>query len=215
MERSVAVLDRRSGHRSVSGGELRFAAASVVKVNVLVALLLREERLTTEDTAAAAAMIQASDNDAASALWQRIGGAAGLAEVNRGLGLRDTVPDPAWGRTMTTAADQIRLLEVLVDAESPLGQAEQRYALELMEGVREDQRWGVGALAGDGETAAVKNGWTPRDADGGKWTVNSIGRISGPRRDLLVAVLTSGHPTLADGIRVVARQSAFLSSGAR
>jgi hypothetical protein len=69
--------------------------ASIVKLDILAALLLQRQDagrlLTSAEQVLARSMITESDNDAASVLWQRIGGASGLAKANRRLGLRETV----------------------------------------------------------------------------------------------------------------------------
>ncbi|MBW8484225.1 serine hydrolase [Actinomadura parmotrematis] len=201
MRISAALLDRRTGRALAFGDGGPFAAASIVKVNIVAALLRRGHPLTAEERTLCAAAIRTSDNDATTALWTRLGGAPGLAAANRALGLRSTVPHPAWGRTLTTAADQIRLLD-------PLTRPGNAFLLDLMADVHPDQAWGVSAVARPGESVALKNGWTPRDADAGAWTVHSIGRLTGPDRDLLIAVLSGGHPSLPDGITAVERAAA-------
>ncbi|MFI6521294.1 serine hydrolase [Spirillospora sp. NPDC050679] len=195
--------DLRTGGVRVPGSGLRVATASTVKVDVLAALLLRARPLSPAEREAAARMIQSSDNDAATVLWTELGGAPALARALEELGLRETVPDRAWGKTMTTAADRVRLLRALVSSDSPLPEERRAYALALMSQVRPDQRWGVSAAAGPGEEVALKNGWMPRDAEGGAWTVNSFGRVTGPDRDVLIAAVSRGHRTLSEGIAAV------------
>ncbi|MGI5164386.1 serine hydrolase [Spirillospora sp. CA-253888] len=195
--------DLRTGEVRVLGPGLRVAAASTVKVDVLAASLLRARPLSPAEREAAARMIQSSDNDAATALWTDLGGAPALARALEGLGLRETVPDRAWGKTMTTAADRIRLLRAFVSSDSPLPEERKAYALGLMSRVRADQRWGVSAIAGPDDEVALKNGWMPRDAENGAWTVNSFGRVTGPDRDVLVAAVSRGHRSLSEGITAV------------
>ncbi len=75
--------------------------ASVVKVDILTALLLAARDagrdLTAAERAHAEAMIVRSDNDAATALWRVVGRAAGLDAANARLGLTRTVADARWG----------------------------------------------------------------------------------------------------------------------
>jgi hypothetical protein len=52
-----------------------------------------------------------------------------------------------------------------------------------------------------GVTVAIKNGWLPLDAGG--WQINSIGYIDGDGRDYLIAVLTNGNSTEAQGIDTI------------
>jgi len=89
-------------------------------------------------------MIHISDNDAATALWDRIGGSSGLTSANRKLGLRNTTAGSggAWGTTTTSAADQIRILRSLTSSTSPLSAASREYVLGLMAGVTSSQAMG-------------------------------------------------------------------------
>ncbi|MGW3343463.1 serine hydrolase [Nonomuraea rubra] len=211
---SVQVRELSSGLSYSYNRSLRTATASIVKVNIVAALLLRAQRerrgLTGWEKRAAAQAIKISDNDAASRLWAAIGGASGLAAANRKLGLRDTRPGPggAWGSTTTSAADQVRLLNAMVAAKSPLSPKHRRYVLELMADVTPEQSWGVSAAGGRAE---VKNGWLPRQRDGGRWTVNSIGRVRERGRTYLIAVISRRHRSLGAGIKAVEHVSKLVA----
>ncbi|MDJ1132254.1 serine hydrolase [Streptomyces iconiensis] len=204
---AVAARELGHGHAVWWGGGL-FVAASVMKVNILAALLLRARTeglaVTCEERALAAAMIERSDNEAANALWTAIGGAPGLAAANLRLGPRRTDPDRTgrWGLSRTTAADQLALLGAVHGEGSPLAPQARAYMRELMGRVVETQRWGISA-AGDGTAAAeLKNGWLPRTATG-LWAINSVGRVRACGRTYLLAVLSDGHSTRARGIETV------------
>lgn len=203
---SIAVREVSTGLSYSYGGSLRTATASIVKVDIVMAVLLRaqDERraLTSTEKALAERAIKVSDNDAAGALWRSIGGGDGLASANERLGLRDTKPGPggSWGSTTTSAADQIRLLAALTSADGPLGSSGRRYVRHLMGEVVPEQAWGVGA-AGSG--AEVKNGWLPRERHGHAWTVNSIGIVRAAGRTFLLAALSERRATLRDGIEAV------------
>ncbi|GAB2445303.1 hypothetical protein GCM10027162_46910 [Streptomyces incanus] len=212
-EVSMGVLDPVSGV-SVRHGERAFVTASVVKVGILAALLLEAQdvgrALTGEERSYAAAMIERSDNDAASALWRSIGRAAGLDTAHARLDLTGTEggDGPRWGLTRTTVADQLLLLRQVfgASADSKLTAASRAYVRGLMERVVPEQAWGVPVVAEavppGGAAWAVKNGWVPRDATG-LWVVNSIGRVTVGGRDLLVAALSDGNPTMARGVALV------------
>nr|WP_311132057.1 serine hydrolase [Nonomuraea gerenzanensis]SBO99232.1 putative secreted protein [Nonomuraea gerenzanensis] len=201
---SVSVRELSSGRSYTYRPDLRTATASIVKVNMVMALLLRAQRQRREpsrwERQAAAQAIKVSDNAAASRLWAAIGGAPGLAAANKKLGLRDTRPGPggAWGSTTTSAADQVRLLNALVSANSPLSREHRRYVLGLMGDVTPEQAWGVSAAGSD---PALKNGWLPRERDGGRWTVNSVGRVRERERTYLIAVVSRRHLSLGAGIK--------------
>jgi hypothetical protein len=219
---SAAVLDRVSGLGLTAGGVDRFRTASIVKVNILMALMLRHQRrgtvLSAAEMASARTMIMVSDNAAASALWWRIGGGAGLAAANRTFGLGETTPGPggAWGATTTTALDQLRLLQAATDQRGPLSGANRQYLLGLMSAVVDSQDWGVPAAASADATAVqVKNGWFPLRAHNGRWLINSVGRIVEPEHDWLAVVLSDHHATQSAGIGLVEATAKLAISGLR
>ncbi len=156
-EVSVAVLALDSGE-TASYGDGSFDTASIVKVNILAALLLQtqdaDRRLTAEERAYATTMIENSDNAAATALWRSIGRSAGLGAANERLGLRDTVGGDGllWGLTQTTAADQIALLRQVFgeDEDSALSADSRAYVQGLMGNIAAGQDWGVSAAASTG-----------------------------------------------------------------
>ena len=130
------------------------------------------------------------------ALWAEIGGAPAVAAFDRSVGMVATTPSLSWGLTTTTAADQVRLLEHLVEPNGVLSDASRAYTLQLMEHVVRYEVWGVSTAISPGTTVALKNGWLPWR---GRWAVNSIGWVDGAGRDYLIAVLTSS-PNKAYGI---------------
>ncbi|MFJ4424596.1 serine hydrolase [Streptomyces bobili] len=206
---SVAVLDVDSGLSAVHGTGA-FDTASIVKVDILAALLLQAQdayrHLTAGEKTYATAMIENSDNDSATALWNSVGGAAGLDAANERFGLTGTEGGDGllWGLTRTTAADQLTLLRQVFGTDSTgseLSEASRTYLQGLMGRIAAGQRWGVSAVA-DGSSWALKNGWLPRTATG-LWDVNSIGRVTSGGHDYLVAVLSDGNATQAKGIALV------------
>lgn len=206
---SVAVFDAESGaggaYESAPGQT--FDTASIVKVDILAALLLTAQDEgrdpTASERASAAAMIENSDNVSATRLLQVVGGESALDAANGRLGLIGTTASHAWGLTQTTAADQVRLLAAVFaegeDADTPLSEESRDYVQELMGQVEADQRWGVSA-AGSG--SLLKNGWMPRTTTG-LWDINSVGRVESGGRSYLVAVLSDGHATQQAGVTLV------------
>jgi hypothetical protein len=80
-----------------------------------------------------------------------------------------------------------------------------------MSQVDEGQDWGVTAAATARTTKVyAKNGWDNVSADGGRWTVNSIGRLVEPGHDWLVAVLSSHHTTQPAGIKMVEKVARYV-----
>ncbi|MEV6653604.1 serine hydrolase [Streptomyces sp. NPDC051219] len=208
---SVAVMDPRDGRRAVYGSRAH-VTASIVKVDILAALLLRAQRerrpLTRWEASTAASMIQSSDNASANALWRRIGRGRGLTDANRALGLTSTQagPGPHWGLTRTTAADQLALLSSVFDDHSPLKGPSRDLIQTLMGQIDDDQDWGVSAA---GSHWQLKNGWLPR-SHSQRWEINSMGRVKAHGRIFYLVILSHGSRTMSHGISAVeqAAQSA-------
>jgi hypothetical protein len=203
---AVAVLDHRTGISYTFGADNAFETASVVKVEILAALLLDARdagrTLTAKERRQANVMIRRSNNAAATAMFRKIGSARGLRAANHTFGLTATVPKRRWGWTKTTAADQVKLLDAIADPAGPLGDSNQTI-LNLMGSVVADQDWGVSAAAGAGEFTVLKNGWMPRTSLGRGWAVNSVGRITGTKTNVTLAMMTRGHVTMRQGIAFV------------
>jgi beta-lactamase class A len=204
---SVAITDYSTGATGTFQPDQTFQTASVVKVDVLATLLLQAQdaarALTTTESTLAREMIVRSDNDATTELWQSVGGAAAITAAIGRLGLTATVPNPeAWGKTSTTAMDQLRILRALLDGDGPFNSASVTQARTLMGSVADDQSWGVSAAAGNGETVYLKNGWVTSDDDN-SWIVHSIGEIRAPGGTVGIVVLSDGHTSLETGIDFV------------
>lgn len=216
-----ARLDEANGHISVSltdastgdvitygDSDHSYDTASIVKVDILAALLLQAEddgrSMTVREKTLATAMIEHSDNAAASTLFEEIGGADGLSAANVRLGLTDTVVGSGgyWGLTQTSSADQVRLLKQVFTADSLLSDSARSYVENLMSNVEASQRFGVTAAADDGDEAALKVGWLQRTSTG-LWDVDSIGRIEKGGHTYLVAVLSDGNATYAEGVALI------------
>lgn len=218
---SVSFRDLQTGQWYTYRPGTKFATASVVKVDILAALLLRHQRAGTSITAKerklASRMIRKSDNAATDVLWARIGGWKGLAKANRSLGMVATSKPLVrrWGSVQTTAADQVRLLRELSDPHSVLTKPSRDYVFTLMRRVVPTQRWGVPAAADRRTTAAVKDGWAPQLVDDGRWEINSIGRIRVDGRLVAVAILTRKNPDAAYGRKTAARLARLVGSAIR
>jgi hypothetical protein len=176
--------------------------ASIVKVDILETLLhqLHGGPIPGADVPTAVGMIEDSDNDDATALWNQDGGAPAVAAYDRLVGIDQTTPNVAWGLTTTSVGDQLKLLDELLEAHALIDQGAQRFALGLMENVTPSQAWGVSGGVRSGVSVALKNGWLPF---GGGWHINSIGRIRGDGRWYLIAVLTSFNPSEPYGIDTI------------
>jgi beta-lactamase class A len=206
-EFSVAVLDRRTGERYSFRGSEKYETASVVKVQVLACLLLAaqddERDLSSTELSLAKRMIRLSDNDATTSLFSRLGRSSGISSCNGRLGLTQTRVSNSWGLTRTTANDQVKLLSQLVNRKGPLDADSRKLAFTLMNKVAADQDWGVPVVGKPGEKTTVKNGWLPRSTEGGRWIINTVGRVTGGDTDVSIAVLSHGNASMSSGIKVV------------
>ncbi|MFI7385686.1 serine hydrolase [Streptomyces sp. NPDC049813] len=207
-EVSVAIFDEAAGTGAAyASGDGTYDTASIVKVDILAALLVRAQdegrALTAQEKTHATAMIRTSDNAAATAVWDALGGTDGLNAANARLGLTGTTggDGPLWGLTQTTAADQIVLLRQVFGAgDGVLSAASRAYVRELMGSVADDQAWGVSAAGPAG--CELKNGWLRRSTTE-LWDINSIGRVRVAGARYLVAVLSHGSTTKEGGVALV------------
>ena len=209
---SAYAIDLRTGQAIRYGQASGMATASIAKLDILLTFLLHQQDAgalpSASETALATAMITHSDNDAASSLWSTVGAGSGVAAANRRFGLSVTVPGPTsyWGSTTTSAADQVRLMRLVLQPNAVLGTAYREYALRLLESVESDQRWGVSAASdrgGSDPRLALKNGWLPRAVDGGRWVVTSVGCVTAGGDPLVLAVLTRRSASMNNGIALV------------
>lgn len=213
----AAVYDIKTGQSWRLGDGVAQDEASVVKLDVLETLLARQGGglLSPADQVLARSMIEDSDNDAATSLWDEAGGAEGIGAYNDRAGLTSTTPSrcvtcagfrwPGWGLTTTVPQDQLSLLkQLVVPGQDPLLSATQRsYVLSLMENVAPDQAWGVSGGVPAGAQVALKNGWLPLNDVNTDWQVNSVGWVHGGGRNYLIAVLSTGSPTEKYGIDTI------------
>lgn len=213
----AAVYDIKTAQSWRLGDGRAQAEASVVKLDILETLLARQDGtgLSAGDQSMSRLMIEDSDNDAATSLWNEAGAAAGIGAYNDKAGLTRTTPSqcvtcagfpwPGWGLTTSVPYDQLTLLKQLVTPgpHPLLSPAQRSYALSLMEHVTPDQRWGVSGGVPAGVTVALKNGWLPLNDTNTNWQVNSVGWVSGAGRDYLIAVFSTGNPTEQYGIDTI------------
>ncbi|HYY12585.1 MAG TPA: serine hydrolase [Kineosporiaceae bacterium] len=204
---SVAVDDTATGVTCTASDGRTYDSASVVKVAIVAALLQARRAagrpVSATERAEARRAITRSDNAAASALWRRVGGAAGMRRFFALAGMAHTVPgSSAWGLTQVTAGDQLVLLR-LVTGPGLLDPADRRTLRDLMAAVVKSQRWGVPVGAPASATVGVKNGWLHRRTHA--WRVHSIGWVEQRTTTYRVVLLGDGWPSLTVGVRGLAR----------
>jgi Beta-lactamase enzyme family len=213
----VSVYDRVTGLSCVYNGSKHFDSASIVKTIILGALLRWHQQtktpLSSWEKNEATLMIEQSDNDAATALWDEVG----MDNLQHFLNLADMGEtqlgqDGYWGLTQVTAHDEMLLLKLLTAPNSVLDASSRAYELSLMAHVVNWEAWGVTAGTPSDVTWHVKNGWLP-DANG--WHINSMGAFTGHGKDYMMAVLSVnanssddedyGIDTIEDVARLVQR----------
>lgn len=205
----IAVQDLRTGTTYSHNGQDRFPSASVAKLTVLTMLHLSADEEGRDFTAAERAqveqMIRFSDNEVTDGLYARLGFTDGFLHHAESLGFTGTEPHPggSWGSTLTTPSDQVRLLRALYTDEGPLTDEDRAHIRGLMESVTPEQAWGVSAAATGGDIVGLKNGWTPRESNGGLWTMNSVGYVAGADREYLIAVMSDHNTDYTTGIALL------------
>jgi hypothetical protein len=202
----VAVYDANTGTTYVLNEHDQFQTGSIVKVQIMGTVLRRaqdENRgLTSYESSNMTPMIEVSDNNAATNLWNSVGGAPGVESFDRFAGLTETTTSYAWGLTSTTAWDNVRLVRDFAFPSDVLDAHWRAYGLYLMEHVTSWQRWGISAGPTAGTTVAIKNGWLPL-SDSAVWRVNSIGWVKGHGRNYVIAVLTDHNSSMSYGIDTI------------
>jgi Beta-lactamase enzyme family len=191
---AFAVLDERGRLRG-SQRTLRFPSASVVKAMLMVAVLRRAgaNRLAPGDAELLRRLITVSDNDAASAIYARVGG-AGLRSVARAAGAKRFADVGNWADAQLTAADQARFF-LRVDRLVPA--AHRRYARKLLSSIVSWQRWGIAPVARAHRMKIFfKGGWRTG-------IVHQVALLERGGRRIALAVLTSGEPSMAYGEQTV------------
>ncbi len=207
---AVAVFDDTDDNSWALHDSGRFDTASIVKLSILGATLVQAQqgRVLTSDTLEdLAGMIENSSNDDASELWAQAGYGTAVIGYDRSVGTTATSADPAgdWGLTVTSAADQVRIMRAIAYPSAVLTPASRAQAQALLNQVEADQRWGATGGVPAGVSVQVKNGWLPH---GTGWVVNTVGRVQGQGRDYVVAILSQGSATEAAGISALEKVSA-------
>jgi len=202
---AIRVEDVRTGVECRYNEGRRSHSASVVKATILAALLYWRQNthtsLTSTEKQEATLMIEESDNDAATYLWNDVGHTR-LNQFIKAATMTETELNSGgyWGLSEITARDELQLTRLLTEHNSVLTDASRAYELNLMNHVVSYERWGVPAGAPSGLTVYVKNGWLN---DPVLWVINSIGAIDGHGRDYKMAILTYDNPNEQYGINTV------------
>ena len=202
---AIRVEDVRTGVECRYNEGHRSHSASVVKATILAALLYWRQHtrtsLTSTEKHDATLMIEYSDNNAATYLWNDVGHTR-LNQFIKAATMTETElnSDGYWGLSEITARDELQLMRLLTEHNSVLTDSSRAYELNLMNHVVSYERWGIPAGAPSGLTVYVKNGWLN---DPVLWVINSIGAIEGHGRNYTMASLTYNNPSEQYGINTV------------
>ena len=203
---TAAVYDDRTGCWYHLRRGQRVTTASVVKLEIMAAALLRAQDhgrdLTNWEFSKVTPMMHSSDDPAASALWVNLGGGPAMSTYGERLGLHATVEtSPTWGLTSTTAEDQAAFVHRLLHGDL-LTPSNRGRAWWQMLNIREDQRWGVRAGVPSDWSVGHKNGFFNSACCG--WRVNSVGYVADPDGGgYSIAILSDGWRSLAQGVPMV------------
>jgi hypothetical protein len=176
---SWALLDQRTGEISGSDNMSETSTtASMIKAWIGADYLRRAA--TAGDTPSQTRMrqltimIRDSDNAAASALWNVVGGGASTKRMIKMCDLTDSKSHSNWSNTRLSPRDVARLGACIEDGRAA-GPRWTSWLLKEMRLVRGVGNFGIRKAfpAAVAKTIAIKNGWVTRDAVG-EWHVNCL-----------------------------------------
>ncbi|NTW28009.1 MAG: serine hydrolase [Coriobacteriia bacterium] len=209
VEAAIAWASERGGNVAfavaTSDGQIRgynvdepFVSASVVKAMLLVAYLRSNPEIGDAERQTLSAMIEYSDNDAATTIYAAVGD-DGLRSVAEAVGMNNFDVWGSWGSAQLTAADQARFF---LGIDSLLPENHRAFARELLSQIEEDQSWGIPTIARPaGWTVFFKGGW--RETGLGQ-LVHQVARLERPGdQPISLAVMTDGDSSMAYGIETI------------
>jgi beta-lactamase class A len=207
----IVVYDSATGATThYSNTDATYNTASIIKLSILEDTLWQDQQqgltgLTSEQLEDATPMIENSDNDAATDMWNDLGGQTAIQTFFSKIGATQSTANEAWGLTQTTALDQLKVVNEVAYPSKLLTTASVNQANQLMDQVEADQHWGVSGGVPSGVAVQLKNGWLA-DADNNGtsgWNINSIGHVHGDGIDYTIAVLTDDNNSEQDGINTI------------
>jgi hypothetical protein len=196
---SFAVIDSE-GRMSGSHLHRTFVSASVVKAMLLVAdlrQLAAEHRGLDSSRSLLEPMIHVSDNNAATAIWERVRDPR-LRTLARRAGMTDFSIQGIWANAQISAADQAHYF---FEMESLIPRRFRHFADHLLSHIAGYESWGIPAVARPrGWTVFFKGGW--RETGRGQ-LVHQIARLQRPHERMAIAVMTDGDPSMGYGIKTI------------
>lgn len=212
---TAAVHDHRTGCEYHLEPQLELTTASVIKPQILAAVLLQAQdhgrSIAADDSARIELMIRYSHNHPpTSELYAAAGGAAGMEATDARFGLTDTQHSARYGATRSTAEDRTRLVEQLLVGGGPLDDESTTTAWAWMSTVGDAQTWGVSAGLPVGHEFALKNGFYPMAGHG--WRLGTTGAVVDPAGGTYaLTILTDRNPDEVSGIVLVEAIAAHIN----
>jgi Beta-lactamase enzyme family len=192
-EISIAVVDTRGRLRGEDENRL-YSSASVVKSMLLAAELRRLQReglpLDAQTESLLRAMITYSDNDAADAIYSRVGD-AGLFEVAHLARMNRFTVAGHWGNAQITAADMARMFS---DLDRLFTGPRREFGLGLLGSIIPEQSWGIPAAAGRDWAVRFKGGWVTTERG---QLAHQAAELRDDRNLIAMAVLTDYQPSMS------------------
>jgi beta-lactamase class A len=178
-----------------------FIVASSMKVPIMLTFFDMIEQQSREpddnEMNLLTTMIENSNNDSASALFQEVGQSAGISAYMQKIGVTGlSSDDDSWGYSTITSQTMVNLLTLLHDGKI-LNANHRALTLNLMENVETDQQVGIGDTAPNGATVALKDGWVT--GSDGQWAMNSSGIVTTNNETYILSVYTQEQQSLDDG----------------
>ncbi|MGZ3680207.1 MAG: serine hydrolase, partial [Ktedonobacterales bacterium] len=195
----ATVYDLTRGQYYTYNADTQFIMASSAKVPIMLTLLAMVEQQQRQPTGdemnLLTAMIENSDNDAAQALFDEIGGAGPMDAFMSKAGIDGFAANPdGWGYSTIAPLAMVRLLTLLHDGKVLNSAQDRQLAINLMENVESDQQVGVGDTAPAHATVALKDGWV-QDPDG-LWAVNTSGIVTVGGETYIISAYTQRQNAL-------------------
>ena len=204
----VVVYDITNQRYYTYNGASPFVTASSIKVLIMLTFfdMIERQGRDPDDTEMnmLTTMIENSNNDSASELYyHRIGGSSGIVNFLQKIGVNGLVPSSdadGWGYSLITPQMMVDVLALLQKGRIMVDR-HRIVALQLMQNVQDDQRFGLGTTAPAGATVALKNGWVVGPDN--QWAVNTSGIVTVKQETYVVAVYTRGLASMDSGIAIL------------
>jgi predicted small lipoprotein YifL len=206
----IVVRDRQTGAVWKAGNTTATTwTASTIKLAIAADLLERHRQggiaLDGTDRANLDKALISSDNDAATALWNRYDGAGMLGRFQQRFGMRTLTVvsgyDTFWRHLRCSAEDLQALMTYVLDKLDP---ADRAYLVKTLRNVASNQRWGVWA-AGSERSPGNKDGWAQKPVNGRTvWVTHTVGFAGAGERYVVAAMYEQGASgTLGKGAHAV------------